>query len=191
MQRQILATVSDTWETHSRNPRCLEAMKPISKEAIQRTRYCVMIDSTVPRDIPLDNIVPDVLVVTMPLSRLPEMTEVAEVAIAIFFPELEGPQKEPPPRGIIFANVMDHIACEGLLENLPRLLREMSTNEAAKKEVVEVLHQVATAMERTAELLGTHLKVPALFVSPPECYTGEDCFSSLPICWPKFAVLAA
>ena len=29
---------------------------------------------------------------------------------------------------------------EGLLENLPHMLREMSTNEAARKEVVEVLH---------------------------------------------------
>ena len=81
----------ETWETHSRYPRCLEAMKPISKEEIQRTRYCVMVDSTVPCDLPLDNIIPDVLVVTIPLSRLPEM---AEVAIAMFSPELEGPQKD-------------------------------------------------------------------------------------------------
>ena len=62
---------------------------------------------------------------------------------------------------------MDHMACEGLLENLPHLLREMSANEAARNEVIEVLHRVATAMERTAELLRTHLKVQALFVSPP------------------------
>ena len=123
-----------------------------------------MIDSTVPCDLPLDNSSPDVLVVTMPLSRLPEM---AEVAIAMFSPNLEGPQKEPPPRRIIFANLMDHKACEGLLENLPRMLREMSASEAARNEVVEVLHRVQTAMERTAELLRTNLKVPALFVSPP------------------------
>ena len=62
----------------------LKAMKPMSKEAIQRTRYCVMVDSTVPCDLPLDNVIPDVLVVTMPLSRLPER---AEVAIALFSPE--------------------------------------------------------------------------------------------------------
>ena len=154
----------ETWETHSRYPRSLEAMKPISKEAIQCTRYCVMIDSTVPCDLPLDNIIPDVLVVTMPLSRLPEM---AEVAIAMFSPDLEGPQRKPPPRRIIIVNLMDHIACEGLLENLPRMLSEMSANQAARNEVVEVSHRVATAMERTAELLRTHLKVPAFFVSPP------------------------
>ena len=152
----------ESWETHSQYPRNLKAMKPITKEAIQRTRYCVLIDSTVPCDLPFDNIIPDVLVATMPLSRLPEM---AEVAIAIFSSEIL--QKEPPPKRIIFANVMDHMACEGLLENLPQALREMSTNEAAWKKVVEVLHRVATAMERTAELLRVHLKVPALFVSPP------------------------
>ena len=33
--------------------------------------------------------------------------------------------------------------------------------------MIEVLHRVATAMERTAELLRTRLEVPALFVSPP------------------------
>ena len=62
---------------------------------------------------------------------------------------------------------MDHMACEGLLENLPHMLRETSANEAARNEVVEVLHRVATAMERAAELLRTHLTVPALFVSSP------------------------
>ena len=100
----------------------------------------------------------------------------------MFFRELEGPLKEPPPRRVIFANLMDHMACEGLLEDLPRMLREMSTHEAARNEVAEVLLQVTTAMGRTAELLPTHLTVPALFVSPPECCTGEECFSSLSTC---------
>ena len=89
----------ETWETHGQYPRSLTVIQPISKNALQRTRYCVMIDSTVPCDLPFDNLVPDVLVVTMHLSRLPEM---AEVAIAMFAPELEGSQKEPPPRKIIF-----------------------------------------------------------------------------------------
>ena len=135
----------ETWETHSQYPRNLKAMKPMSKKAIQRTRYCVLIDSTVPCDLPLDNVNPDVLVVTMPLSRLPEM---AEVAIALFSPE--GPQSELPPSRIVFASLMNHMACEGLLENLPHLLREMSNNETARNEVIKVLHRVATAMERTA-----------------------------------------
>ena len=123
-----------------------------------------MVDTTVPCDLPLDNIIPDVLVVTMPLSRLPEM---AEVAIAMFSPDPKSPQREPPPKRNIFANWMDHMACEGLLQNLPRILREMSASEAARNEVVEVLHRVATAMGSAAELLRTNLKVSALFVSPP------------------------
>ena len=117
----------ETWETHSQYPRGLKAMKSMSLEAILRTRYCVMVDSTVPCDLPLDNIIPDALVVTMPLSRLPEMVE---VAIALFSPE--GPQSELSPSRIVFANLMDHMACEGLLENLPHLLREMLNNETAR-----------------------------------------------------------
>ena len=123
-----------------------------------------MVDSTVPCDLPLDKIIPDVLVVTMHLSQLPQM---AEMAIAMFSPDPKSSQREPPPRRIIFVNLMNHMACEGLLENLPRILREMSTSETARNEVVEVLHRVATAMGRAAELLRTNLKVPALFVSPP------------------------
>ena len=42
----------ETRETHSTFPRNLEALKPIPKNLIQRTRYCVMIDSTVPCDLP-------------------------------------------------------------------------------------------------------------------------------------------
>ena len=58
------------------------------------------------------------------------------------------------------------MACEGLLEDLPRMLRKMSSHEAARNDVAGVLHQVATAMDRTAELLRTHLRVPELFVIP-------------------------
>ena len=90
-----------TWETHGQYPRSLRAIQPISKNALQRTRYCVMMDSTVPCDLTFDNLIPDVLVVTMPLSRLPEM---AEVAIAMFAPKLEGSQKEPN-RGGLFSPI--------------------------------------------------------------------------------------
>ena len=154
----------ETWETHGQYPRSLKAIQSISKNALQRTRYCVMMDSTVPCDLPFDNLVPDVLVVTMPLSRLPEM---AEVAIAMFAPELEGSQREPPPRRILFSNLMDHMACEGQLQDLPRLLREMTTREAARNEISRLMHQIATAIERTAEKLRTQLGVLSLFDSPP------------------------
>ena len=118
----------ETWETHGQYPRSLKAIQPISKNALQRTRYCVMMDSTVPCDLPFDNLVPDVLVVTMPLSRLPEL---AEVAIAMFAPEMEGSQREPTPRRIIFSSLMDHMGCEGQLQDLPLLLREMTTRDTA------------------------------------------------------------
>ena len=104
------------------------------------------------------------MMVTMPLSQLPET---AEVAVAMFAPDLEGSQRKPSPERFIFANLVDHMACEGLLEDLPRMLREMSNSETARNEVAQVLHQVATAMEQTVELLRTHLNTPVLFVSPP------------------------
>ena len=59
------------------------------------------------------------------------------------------------------------MVCEGQLQDLPRLLREMTTRDAARNEVSRLLHQIATAMERTAEKLRTQLGVPSLFVSPP------------------------
>ena len=68
-----------------------------------------MVVSTIPCDLPYDNVVPDVMVVRVPLSRLPEM---AEVAVAMFAPEFEGSLKEPPPKRF-FENLIDHMACEG------------------------------------------------------------------------------
>ena len=68
---------ADEWETHSVYPRSPQSLKIIPKNLVQRTRFCVMVDSTIPCDLPYDNVVPDVKVVTMPLSRLTEMAEVA------------------------------------------------------------------------------------------------------------------
>ena len=164
MQRQILATARRDLGDAQLIPQMSGSVEANFKGI--NPQHALLRDDrlNVPCDLPLDNIIPDVLIVTMPLSRLPEM---AKVAIAMFSPELEGPQKEPPPRRVIFAKLMNHMACECLPEDLPRMLREMSTHEAARNEVAGVSHQVATAMERTAELLRTHLRVPALFVSPP------------------------
>ena len=139
-------------------------MKPIPKNLVQRTRFCVMVEPTIPCDLQYDNVVLDVMVATMPLFRLPEMPE---VAVAMFAPVLEGSLKEPPLKHFIFANLIDHIACEGLLQDLPRILREMPNREAARNEVAQILHRVATAMEKTIELLRTQLNTTGLFVSPP------------------------
>ena len=100
----------------------------------------------------------------MPLSRL---TEMAENAVATFATELEGSLKEPHPKRFIFANLIDHMACEGLLQDLPRILREMPNREAARNEVAQILHRVATATEKTMELLRRQQNTPVLFVSPP------------------------
>ena len=154
----------ETWESHSVYLRSLELFQPIPKNLVQRTRICVMMDSTVACDLQYDNVVPDVMVVTMPLSRLPEM---AELAVAKFAPKVEGSLKEPPPKRYIIANLIDKLACEDLFQDLPRIQREMPNREAARNEVAQVLHPVATTMKRTTELLRTQLSTPALFVSPP------------------------
>ena len=124
-------------ETQSVYHRSLESLKPISKNLVQRTRFCVMMDFTVPYDLQFDNVVSNVMVVTMPLSRPPEM---AEIAVAMFAPELEGSFEEPPPKRFIFAYMTSPMACEGLLHDLLRILRKMSIREAARNEVAQVLH---------------------------------------------------
>ena len=53
------------------------------------------------------------------------------------------------------------------MQDLPRMLREMSNHDSARRTVAQVLHQMTTALERTAELLCTHLNTTAFFVSPP------------------------
>ena len=58
----------------------------------------------------------------MPLALLPEM---ADVAVSMFARELEESQTEPPPKRFILANLIDSMACEGLLQDKPRTLREM------------------------------------------------------------------
>ena len=77
----------------------------------------------------------------------------AEVAVSRFAPELEGSQKEPSSKKFMFAKLIHHLACEGLLQNLQQLLRDMGAIEASQNEVARLLNQAATAMERTAELL--------------------------------------
>ena len=91
-----------------------------------------------------------------------------EVVIEMFALEVEGSQKESPPKRFFFANLLHHMGCEGLQQDLTRMLREMSNHDAARNEVAQVLHQVATTMERTAALLRTHLNTPVFSLSPPE-----------------------
>ena len=95
----------ETWEANARYARNVISIKPLLKGALQRARYCVAVDSTCKSDLPIDNLMPDVLMLTMPLSRF---AEVAEMVGAMYDPKLE-----PLPQRVIFANLLDHMACEG------------------------------------------------------------------------------
>ena len=110
--------------------------------------------------MPIDNVMPDVMVVTMPLARIPE---VAEVVAAIFDPSVTGSLKEPPPQRVIIANVLDHMACEGLLMNLDAIM-----NDTKKPDRAGGLQRVvADTMETAMGILRGRLGASALFVSPP------------------------
>ena len=113
----------ETWEFHSMYACSLQSLKPIPKNLVQRTRCCVIVDSTIPCDLLYDNIMPDVMLVTMPLSRL---------AVPMFAPEIVGSLKEPPPKKFVFANLIDHLACEGVLQNLPHLARHEQSQGSTK-----------------------------------------------------------
>ena len=71
------------------------SMEPLLKAALQRARYCMAVDSICKSDLPIDNMMPDVFVLTMPLSRF---AEVAEMVGAMYDPNLRGSLKKPPTR---------------------------------------------------------------------------------------------
>ena len=111
----------ETWEANARYAHNIVSMKPLLKGALQRARYCVAVDSTCKSDLPIDNLMPDVLVLTMPLSRF---AEVAEMVGVMYDPNLRGSLKEPPPQRVIFANLLDHMVCEGLLRDLDAIMAD-------------------------------------------------------------------
>ena len=115
-----------TWEANARYARHLTSLKPLLKSALQPARFCLMVDSTCRSDLPIDNILPGVMVMTMPLARIPEM---AEKVVAIFDPNLTGSLKEPPPQHVIIANILDYMACEGLLMDLDAVMNDTRNPE--------------------------------------------------------------
>ena len=150
----------ETWEANARYARNIVSMKPLLKGALQRARYCVAVDSTCRSDLPIDNLMPDVLVLTMPLSRF---AEVAEMIGVMYDPNLTGSLKEPPPQRVIFANLLDHMVCEGLLRDLDTIMAD--TRRPGN--VATLVNIVADAMERAAGILRGRQGALALFVSPP------------------------
>ena len=153
----------ETWEANARYARYarnLRSLKPLLKAALQRARYCMAVDSTCRSDLPIDNLMPDVLVLTMPLSRF---AEIAEMVGAIYDPNLRGSQKEPPPQRVIFANLLDHMACAGLLRDLDAIMSDVRR----PGDIAALVNEVVGAMERAAGILRGRLGALALFVSPP------------------------
>ena len=147
----------ETWGANARYDRKIISMKPLLKSALQRARYCVAVDSTCKSDLPIDNLMPDVVV---PLSRF---AEVAEMVGAMYDPNLRGSLKEPPPQRVIFANRLDHMACEGFLRELDTIM----TDTRRPGNAAALVNVVADVMEHAAGVLRGRLGALALFVSPP------------------------
>ena len=150
----------ETWEANARYARNLRSLKHLLKAALQRARYCMAVYSTCRSDLPIDNLIPVVLVLTMPLSRF---AEIAEMVGAMYDPNLRGSQKEPLPQRVIFANLLDHMACEGLLRDLDAIMCDVRRSG----DIAALVNEVVDAMERAAGILRGRLGALALFVSPP------------------------
>ena len=150
----------ETWEANARYARNIVSMKPLLKAALQRARYSVAVDSTCRSDLPIDNLMPDVLVLTMPLSRF---ADIAEMIGVMYDPNLRRSLKKPTPQRVIFAILLDHMVCEGLLRDLDAIMAD--TRRPGN--VATLVNIVADAMERTAGILRGRLGALAFFVSPP------------------------
>ena len=153
----------ETFAINKNYARDLEAQLPVPKERIQRARYAFLIDSTFTKNVPLDNVMPDVMMITLPLSRILEMVE---VLIAIFDPEMKGTTfREPPPGKVINSNVFDHMACEEMFTLLHEI--EHSNPARIRGNIIESATRIATAMEKAKDALMKRLGVSVLFVTPP------------------------
>ena len=162
-EERYFLRAEETYEVNPRYSRDLEAQLPMPKERLQRARYALLIDSTFLKNIPIDNVLSDVMVFTLPLSRIPEM---AEVLVTMFDPEMTGTYKEPPPRRVIISNVFDHLACEGLMTQIVNV-EMLNPTPAQRATVRNALTNLAGAMEKAQNILKRKLKVPVIFVTPP------------------------
>ena len=117
-EERYFLRAGETFEVNPRYARDLEAQLPMPKERLQRARYALLIDSTFLKNVPIDFVLSDVMVFTLPLSRIPEM---AEVLVTMFDPEMKGTLKEPLPRKVIISNVFDRLACEGMMAQVAKV----------------------------------------------------------------------
>ena len=168
----------ETYEVNGRYARDLEAQLPMQKERMQRARYALLIDSTFLKNIPIDNLLADVMVMTLPLSRIPEM---AEILVTMFDPEMEGTYKEPPPRRVIISNVFDHLACEGLIPAVS-VMGDKKIITAQPTTVFNAAINLTRAMEKAQNILETKIRTTAIFVTPPG-------FNQWPAAWQQFVYI--
>ena len=96
--------------------------------------------------------------------------------VAVMYdPNLRGSLREPPPRRVVFTNLIDHMACEGLLHNLDALMAD--TRRPGN--VATLVNVVADAMERAAGILRGRLGALGLFTSCRDSCIGNEACSSL------------
>ena len=164
-----------TYEVNGRYARDLEAQLLMQKERLKRARYALLIDSTFLKNIPIDNVLADVIVMTLPMSRIPEM---AEILVAMFDPDMEGTYKEPPPRRVVISNVFDHLACEGLIPAVS-VMGDKKITTAQRTAVLIAAINLARAMEKAQNILETKIRTMAIFVTPPG-------FNQCPAAWQQF-----
>ena len=162
-EERYFLRAGETFGVNPRYARDLEAQLPMPKERLQRARYALLIDSTFLKNIPIDNVLSEVMIFTLPLSRIPEM---AEVLVTMFDPEMTGTFEEPPPRRVIISNIFDHMACEGLMAQIASA-EILNPTPAQRATVRNAAINLARAMEKAQNILRDKLKVPVNFVTPP------------------------
>ena len=143
----------ETFEIIKRYARDLEAQLPMPKDRLQRTRYALLIDSTFVKNVPIDNVPPDVILMTLPLSTM-------------FDPTMRGTYKEPPSKRVIICNVFDHMTCENFFLKTAAI-EYADPTPVMRTQLMGSARKLATAMEKTQRILLEKLKVPVLFVTPP------------------------
>ena len=89
-----------------------------------------------------------------------------EVVVTMFDPETTGTHHEPPPKRVIFCNVIDYLACEGLMTRLSEI-EQRNPTKAQKTVVMNAAINLARAMERAQRIIRDKLNTASLFVTPP------------------------
>ena len=133
------------------------------KERLQPARYALIIDSTFLKSVPIDNVLSDVMVTTIPLSRIPEL---AGVEVKMFDLAMTGSYREPIPKRVIFSNVFDHLPCESVMTRLSEI-ENRSPTTAQRSVVLNAAFNLARAIEKAQQILRNKLNTASMFKAPP------------------------